>query len=278
MVDTLHLERYEYKYFVPEEPAAIRSFIRPYVALDKYAARRPEGRYTIHNLYLDTPGLDLYAASKGGDPDRLKLRIRWYDEKALDPFFVEVKRKIRDVVVKDRARVSREEFQAFIRGDRVRTLEGPAFLALTEFRDQVSLRGAVPTLSSRYTREPFESIFGDYARLTLDRAMCYQPAGNVELPEESRAWTYIDAARATGGVRRALILELKFTRDFPRWMSDLVAEFDLERVGFSKYVSSMLHHLDRAHGGADSDRISTVGARLGGSVGSPFPMAQPEAP
>jgi len=278
-VDTLHLERYEYKYFVPEDRAdAIRSFVRPYGTLDRYAACAPERRYTIHNIYLDTPGLDLYSACMSGDPDRLKLRIRWYDEKALGPFFVEVKRKIRNVVVKDRARVSREEFRALLRGNRVAAPDVPAFQALATFRDQMSLRGAVPTLCSRYTREPYESIFGDYARLTLDRAMCYQPVGDADLPEEPRAWTYVDAAAATGGIRQALVLELKFTRDFPRWMSDLVAEFDLERIGYSKYVSSILHRLDRFHGGMDADRISTVHGMPKGRAASAFPVALPEAP
>src|SRR5213078_2132735 len=120
--------------------------------------------------------------------------IRWYDEKALGPFYVEVKRKIRNVVVKDRARVSLEEVRALLRGDRVAAPEGPAFQALAAVRDQMSLRGVVPTVCSRYTREPYESLFGDYARLTLDRAMCYQPARSFDLPEEPRAWTYVDAA------------------------------------------------------------------------------------
>ena len=273
----LHVERYEYKYFVPEDRAdAIRSFIRPYAALDRHAARTPERRYVIHNIYLDTPGLDFYQACVSGDADRIKLRIRWYDEKALGPFYLEVKRKIRQVVVKDRAQLSREEFQAFVRGDRVAATEGPAFQAVCLFRDQVSLRGAVPTLLSRYTREAYESLFGDYARLTLDRAMCYQPARSFTLPEEPRAWTYVDAAPATGGVRRALVLELKFTRDFPRWMSDLVAEFDLERCGFSKYVSSILHRLERADGGREVDRLSTIGGVIEEKAASTFPVALPE--
>ena len=42
-MDTLHLERYEYKYFVPEDRAdAIRSFVRPYGTLDRSAACAPE--------------------------------------------------------------------------------------------------------------------------------------------------------------------------------------------------------------------------------------------
>lgn len=254
-MDTLHFERYEYKYLIPEERAeAVRRFIRPYVELDKHAAVTPNRRYTIHNIYLDTPDLDLYNACVNGAPDRYKLRIRWYDDQAKGPFFFEVKRKVRQVIVKDRARVSLQDFHALIRGEPLSIPEGPSFDNLTGFRARASLVGAAPTVLSRYTREPYESVFGDYARLTLDRAMCFQPARGYELPEDPRAWTYVDAAWATGGVRCATVVELKFTRDFPRWMSDLVAEFDLQRIGYSKYVSSIFRRLDLSHGGMDFDR------------------------
>lgn len=267
-MDSLHLERYEYKYFVPEDLSdPIRRFIRPYATVDTYAARAPGLRYTIHNLYLDSPGLDLYHGCVDGDPDRYKLRIRWYVEAAEGPFFLEVKRKVRQVVVKDRARLSRDAVRDVLAGGRPALPDGLAAQAAAAFWDRRTLSGAVPTIYSRYTREPYESIFGEYARLTLDRAMAYQPARTVGLPEPPRGWTYVDAAWAVGGFRRALVLELKFTRGFPRWMSDLVAEFDLERIGYSKYVSSIRHRLDREHGGVESDRVSALGR--GRSPGRP---------
>src|SRR6185436_16569151 len=103
-----------------------------------------------------------------------------------------------------------------------------------------------------------------------DRAMCFQPAqGRAEDP---RGWTYTDAPWATGGVRQAGVLELKFTREFPRWMADLVAEFELERVGYSKYVSAVHHRLDTAHGGRDFDRRATV---WGASTFRPQPVELP---
>lgn len=265
-METLHLERYEYKYAVPDDRTdAVRRFIRPYAALDKYAEKAQDRRYTIHNLYLDTPNLDLYQACINGDLDRCKLRIRWYDDEAEGPFFFEVKRKIRQVIVKDRVRVSRDEFRAILRGEPVSIPGGPSADNLTAFRARVALIGAVPTICSRYTREPYESVFGDYARLTLDRAMCFQPARDYELPEDPRDWTYVDAAWATEGIRCATVLELKFTRDFPRWMSDLVAEFDLQRIGFSKYTASIFRRLDASQGGMDFDRHATI---WGGPTGA----------
>lgn len=259
-MDTLHFERYEFKYFVPEERTEdIQRFIRPYVALDEHASRALDRRYTIHNIYLDTPNLDFFNACLNSEVDRFKLRIRWYDAEARGPFFYEVKRKIRQVIVKDRARMSLEDFRAVLRGDPLSLPDGPARKNLEAFLDRSTYSGAVPTILSRYTREPYESIFGDYARITFDRAMCFQPARGYNIPEDPRAWTYVDAAWATEGIRYAAVLELKFTREFPRWMSDLVAEFDLQRIGYSKYVSSILRKLDTARGGLDFQRRSAFG-------------------
>jgi hypothetical protein len=278
-MDTLHFERYEYKYVVPEEQSeAIRRFIRPYVALDEHATGAPDRRYTIYNIYLDTPNLDLYQACVNDNVDRYKLRIRWYDHEANGPFFFEVKRKIRQVIVKDRARVSRDDFRALLRGEPLSIPEGRSLDNLTGFRSRMSLVGAAPMMLTRYTREPYESVFGEYARITLDRAMCWQPARGYDVPGDPRAWSYVDAAVATCGVRCAAVLELKFTRDFPRWMSDLIAEFDLQRIGYSKYVWSTTQRLDTAHGGRDFDRRAVHAGipRSRASAAPMVPLPQPE--
>jgi hypothetical protein len=259
-MDTLHFERYEYKYMVPEDRTeAIRRFVRPYVEPDKFATRARDGRYTIYNIYLDTPELKFFNDCLNGSVDRYKLRIRWYDDAAEGPFFFEVKRKIRQVIVKDRVRVSATEFRAILGGEPLSIPDGPQRNNLARFLDRRVESGAVPTILSRYTREPYESAFGEYARVTIDRAMCFQSARGFELPAIPNAWTYADASWCTNGVRCAAVLELKFTRTFPRWMSDLVAEFDLMRFGYSKYVSSLLHRQDTARGGMDFQVRATIG-------------------
>ena len=258
-MDTLHFERYEYKYLVPEEMTeSIRSFIRPYVELDDRAVHAPDRRYEVHNLYLDTPNLDIYTTAANDAVDRFKLRIRWYDAGANGPFFYEVKRKVRQVILKDRARISREEVLAILRGEPSSLPGGPAGDNLASFLGRAACIGAVPTILLRYSREPYGSVFGEYARITLDRAMCFQPAHSYDFLENPRAWTYVDAAHATCGVRCAMLVELKFTREFPRWMSDLAAEFQLERIGCSKYMLSIGQRQEFAHGGMDFQRQAAL--------------------
>lgn len=242
MADTLHFERYEFKYFVPNDRLAeVRKFIRPYVQPDKHAAKNGTGRYTIQNIYLDTPGLDFFHDGVNGAPDRVKLRIRWYGDEAEEPFFFEVKRKIRRVIVKDRVRITRREFDAIVADGPLSLPDGPTRERLLNFADRATYSGAVPTVLVRYERDPFESVFGEYARITFDRAMCFQQARDFQIPGNPRGWTYVDAPWATGGIPNAAVLELKFTNEYPRWMSDLVSNFELERMGFSKYGSSIVH-------------------------------------
>ncbi len=258
-METLHFERYEYKYLVPAERTdEIRRFIRPYVQLDDHAACSPDRRYTIHNVYLDTPNFDLYGASIRDDVDRFKLRIRWYDGDLKGPFFCEVKRKIRQVIIKDRARISRSDFDAIVSGRTVSIADESSADNLTAFQDRVVRTGAIPLLCSCYEREPYESAFGEYSRITIDHAMCYQMIAGGEFHEDPDAWTYVDGAWATNGIPCAALIELKFTRNFPRWMSDLVSEFDLVRCGYSKFVNSVKHHLGSSCGGMDFQRHATL--------------------
>src|SRR6185503_7902704 len=172
-MDKLHFERYEYKYLIPEDRVeAVRRFIRPYVELDDHSAASTNLQYTINNLYLDTANLDLYMAGLTDQVDRYKLRIRWYGEGVAGPYFFEVKRKIRQVIVKDRARLSPSDYRAMLRGEPL-SLPDASMENFTAFRNRMARIGAAPALFVRYAREAYESVFGEYARLTFDRAMGY---------------------------------------------------------------------------------------------------------
>src|SRR5213082_1236007 len=93
----LQAQRFELKYPVPEQlTPSIRSFLRPYVELDEFAAQSPAHSYPVHNIYLDSEDLKTYHWTLNGNDDRYKLRIRYYDDADDAPVFFETKRRLND--------------------------------------------------------------------------------------------------------------------------------------------------------------------------------------
>ena len=244
MQETLTFERYELKYFVPEALVQrIRVFSAPYLIPDEYASKDPTGTYRINNLYWDSPSLALYWEHSRGNPDRFKLRIRTYGDSS-GPRFLEVKRRIRRVIVKTRASISPREYEAVLAGDWEKAMKGANAGLLHEFVDRALLYGARPILSIRYQREAYMSAFQDGARLTFDRAICYQRTRESHLANPDENFIYVDGSKdKMGGV----LMELKFTDLCPRWMAEMVKTCELERTGFSKYLTAVNHHLREAN-------------------------------
>ena len=107
---SLRFRRYECKYLITEQQAArVRAYVLPYVELDPFAARSPQGRYQISSLYMDSDTLRLYHETLGGVKDRFKLRIRAYSDRYEDPVFFEVKKRCDRVILKERAHLSQRQ-------------------------------------------------------------------------------------------------------------------------------------------------------------------------
>jgi hypothetical protein len=103
------------------------------------------------------------------------------------------------------------------------------------FASKVAHYGLRPVLLNQYQREPFVSTVDDYARLTIDRRMCVQPARGLSLVARPQAWRPVDHGLRSGTPRSAAVLELKFERRPPRWMVDMVRHLELVREACSKY-------------------------------------------
>ncbi len=239
---TIELERYEAKYLVdPALVPEIREFIAPFCEPDDHASGAlPE--YVVTTLQLDTPDLALYYAKEHEALARFKLRIRTYGLDRRCPVFLEIKRKIKGVIVKSRATIPAELWD----GDLV-TSPGrwvPFRTAQEEMNYLNFVRivheiGARPVVLLRYHREAYLGRNDRYARLTFDRRLCYHPTREWTLWPERARWYTLDTATLMGRPRSMVILELKTFSDAPLWMVDLTERFDLQRIGFSKYFAAM---------------------------------------
>lgn len=223
--------RREYKYLIDEALAArARRMLAGACEPDAHA---PGGRYLCDTLYLDSLGLELYRATAQNARVRHKLRVRAYPESPGAPVFLEVKRRVDDVIVKSRARLAADAWAALLEtGDL--GLAAPDQRGDAErFLARYHARALVPQVLVRYAREPYSSVLDDYARVTFDREIAMQPCSALSLAADPR-WIPIDA-----GAPSPVVLELKFAGRAPRWMVRLVRALELPRLSFSKYARAI---------------------------------------
>ena len=240
------VERHEAKYVIPRGLVSrIRDFIEPFCIPDPNGEGNPP-EYVITTMQLDSPTLSLHHAKEHEALNRFKLRARTYGTDTSAPIYAEIKRKIKRVIVKSRARIPRDKWCADLILDPNRLLDihfrsAQEHLAFLEFVRLVREIGARPVILVRYTRESYISSVDQYARVTLDRNILYQSTDSWTCWGEDRLWRPIDSSMTQNKQYpfSGVVLELKTLSDVPHWIVDLVQEFDLVRTGNCKYSSAV---------------------------------------
>lgn len=221
------IARYEFKYLVrPTQLPDIRRFLSRYCVPDEHSSAG--GWYPIRSLYLDNARYQLYRDTEESAPHRFKLRVRGYGDGA-GPVKLEVKQRSMDLIVKTSATLSAEVWRGARHGS-LGLLD-----AHRRFAQLVESLHAVPRMLVEYERQAYSSLVDDYVRITFDRRMRCQPAGEWNLAASDRAWRGVDDPASVGAESSLYVMELKFALAPPEWLRDLVRRFDLSRRGYSKY-------------------------------------------
>ncbi|MCB1069232.1 MAG: polyphosphate polymerase domain-containing protein [Kiritimatiellae bacterium] len=241
----IQLDRHEAKYIVPESIAHdVVQFIEPFCEPDPHGTGDPP-EYVITTLQLDNARYSLHHAKQEEAVNRFKLRVRTYGEVVGDsPVFLEVKKKIRGVIVKSRCRIpfdywSQDLVDAFNYKVRFKShREEEAFLEFIRLSREIV---AQPVVWIRYTRESYFGVNEHYARISFDRKLLYQPAHEWVSWGRHGRWKPLDSNLAQRKMNHfsGVILELKTLSDVPHWMIDLVQYFGLERTGNCKYCNAV---------------------------------------
>ena len=242
IIDRAQRTRREIKYLVSEDQAlAVRSFMNCYLEPDENAVGRTDNAYPVHSLYLDSNRLDTCLAVENGERNRFKLRIRYYDDDPTAPVFCEIKRRINEGIVKQRARVRRDAIGPLLAGEapcreHLHSWKPQYWADLLDFWELVERLQAAPRLHNAYMREAYCSSGKADVRVTIDRNVRVEPEFGYDLSTSMDHSTQIFA--------EFVILELKFTERMPAWMIEMVRGFDLSRTGAAKYVHgvSVLGH------------------------------------
>lgn len=254
MASSILFNRYELKYWVPQALSREMSrSIEPFCELDPYSTTGPDRQYVITSLYLDSPRYSLFEDAAGDEADRYKLRIRTYGERSEGPITSEVKRKVKNVIVKSRAFLPRDLYPRLFEDP---CGAQPSFASPEEERYyndfvlRMTWRHAIPRSLVRYSREAWESTIDEYVRVTFDRKILYQPAIGWDLLGDPSAWISLDGARENG-LGAFCSLEIKCESNFPAWLQDFVLRFDLTRNSYSKYVRAVAFEREGRYDGGD---------------------------
>ena len=235
--DKMQQQRFELKYLIKEDVArAVRDFVSGYLEIDEYGATLPNFSYPVHSLYLDSDDLYLYQTTINGDKNRFKLRLRFYDNRSEAPIFFEIKRRMNNIISKQRGGVRRDAVHWLLAGH----LPEPAHMVSRDPRQQVALQNfcklaqgiqAKPKAHIAYLREAWISPRDNSVRVTLDRAVRCEPEPLAHLG------TRMDNPVVVFG--KEVVLELKFTDRFPDWFKQLARVFGLMQCGAAKYVDGV---------------------------------------
>lgn len=236
--DRMQEQRFERKYFITERQALeVRNFVNCYLEPDGYSAVRPEHSYPVHSLYLDSDGLTTYWATVHCEMERFKLRLRYYDEDPNTPVFFELKRRVNECILKQRAAVCKSAAPALVAGHFPEAghlvFDGPNHLVTVQkFCQLVHELSARPKVHVAYEREAWVHPQTNSIRVTMDRRVCGEP--------QRRTVFRMKMARPVFPFTNQVVLELKYTDRFPDWFRDLVYQFNLVQTGAPKYCGSVL--------------------------------------
>ena len=171
----LQSSRFEFKYLIDEPTAAdIRRFVLHHIEPDKHTVGREGIGYPVHSLYLDSTDFFTCRATLHGEKNRFKLRVRFYDDHPDSPVFLEIKRRVSLVILKQRAMVRRSSIPRLLAGewleyddlvsDNLRNRE--ALHTFCTLCHQINARAAAYT---SYMREGYEPSASNVYRVTFDR-------------------------------------------------------------------------------------------------------------
>lgn len=238
MADQLQTQRLELKYIVPEELIKrVRDFVRPHLVLDPFGQSQPDLSYPVHSLYLDSQNFALHQSTINGDRNRYKLRIRFYENRPGAPVFLEIKRREDNAIYKERCAVARDGVQDVAAGrlplrEHLANPTPGSEHALQNFTKLVNSLRAGPVAHVSYRREAWSTPDCNRCRVTFDRNVTTSPENSYRFDPGHHNPVSVFGP--------AIVLELKFTGRFPRWMADMVRIFGLRQCSAAKYVDGLV--------------------------------------
>lgn len=246
--------KYEFKYIVPVSKLdELREAIIPYLDYDPFAAKTKDHEYTVRSIYFDTSGFDYYYEKIDGYKIRKKIRIRGYNEKkGDDTVFMEIKRKFKEPIEKDREQLTFDVMKRLIAGEGARAYgdvpDDHGVNGAGKFLYHVYRNNLKPVVLVIYEREAYQDRFKPEVRITIDKNL-----RSIAYPTIDDLYSEANVVHANVG---NFIFEVKFFDNFPGWLRPITGRLGLLRQSASKYVFCIdSHHLTDSSRKSDMFRL-----------------------
>lgn len=221
--------RFEFKYRISyHEYLNVRSALLPYLRMDYYTARNPEKRYFVRSLYYETPAFQVYSEKLSGDTNRVKFRLRTYEQEFERASNIRVEMKVRrgESLAKYHTFVPKETYSAYMQSGHWGDVENPV---LIEFERYTYVKALRPAVLVDYLREGYESRGDEGIRITFDHQV--KSAHEKILFPESPFFRVHHP--------HEVVLEIK-CRDYTiPWLKKIVHDNGLKLVANSKYTQAI---------------------------------------
>jgi hypothetical protein len=170
-----------------------------------------------------------------GDKYRFKLRLRYYSDHPDTPVFFEIKRRMKDIILKQRGGVKQSAVPLLLNGhfpspDLMVSRDPKGLVSVQKFIQLMTELHAKPKSHIYYKREAYVSD-NDEVRVTMDRDVFSEPNLSPCIK--------VKMTNAVHSYKGFVILELKFTNRFPNWFRELVRMANAMQTGAAKYLSGV---------------------------------------
>lgn len=223
MASTNTFKRRELKFLLSEsQKEAFVKDVETYIQADEFR------KYTICNVYMDTPDSRLIRKSIEKPVYKEKMRVRSYGvAKGNSKVFVELKKKYQGIVYKRRVTMPLDEAQNFIDGQACRN--GQIEEEIDYFIDYY--KGIMPAMYIAYDRQAFKGIEDEQLRVTFDDHILWRDE-DISLSSEVYGKPVLKEGQS--------LMEIKCGDAMPLWLTRALSNNRIYKTSFSKYGKAYL--------------------------------------
>ncbi len=227
MATQYSFERHEKKYLITDSQYnyIIRE-IKAHMISDEY------GKYSISNIYYDTPDWALIRASIEKPDYKEKLRVRSYGvPEDNDKVFVEIKKKCCGVVYKRRINMKAAQVSEYLAGNNNFSPGNQIGREIEWFQKKYN---SEPRVFIGYSRQAFAGIEDPQLRITFDSDLKWRTE-ELDLRHGNYGFPIMD--------NNQILMEIKIPGAAPLWLSHMLSIAGAFPTSYSKYGDCYKKHL-----------------------------------